>query len=249
MQLAQPFFFEGNDRAVLLLHGYTGSTADVRRTGRAINAAGYTVYAINLTGHAENNIENILDAGPDIWYQDVKDAFTYLHDKGYEDVAVFGLSLGGAFALRAAIDGLSPIGAGLFCSAIIESIYESNIYDNFIKYAITEKRRKGTPLHQMDEEMEEIKQKMPKQFDENDQFFMNIQNDLNQLTVPFYIAEAGKDEMISPNSGENLKKEIKNAPVTFYSFPNSPHVITIGEDFVEFQNTVIDFLNNLDWKQ
>ena len=36
MKLAspKPFTFEGGDRAVLLLHGFTGNSADVRMLGR-----------------------------------------------------------------------------------------------------------------------------------------------------------------------------------------------------------------------
>lgn len=34
IKLPKPFFFEEGQRAVLLLHGFTGSSADVRQLGR-----------------------------------------------------------------------------------------------------------------------------------------------------------------------------------------------------------------------
>ncbi|RLY51627.1 carboxylesterase, partial [Staphylococcus epidermidis] len=34
IKLPKPFFFEEGKRAVLLLHGFTGNSADVRQLGR-----------------------------------------------------------------------------------------------------------------------------------------------------------------------------------------------------------------------
>lgn len=34
LKAPEPFTFESGDRAVLLLHGFTGNTADVRMLGR-----------------------------------------------------------------------------------------------------------------------------------------------------------------------------------------------------------------------
>ena len=47
MKLAspKPFTFEGGDRAVLLLHGFTGNSADVRMLGRFLEKKGYTCHA------------------------------------------------------------------------------------------------------------------------------------------------------------------------------------------------------------
>lgn len=36
----KPFFFEAGPRAVLLLHGFTGSSADVRMLGRFLEKKG-----------------------------------------------------------------------------------------------------------------------------------------------------------------------------------------------------------------
>ena len=53
MKLAspKPFTFEGGDRAVLLLHGFTGNSADVRMLGRFLEKKGYTCHAPIYKGH------------------------------------------------------------------------------------------------------------------------------------------------------------------------------------------------------
>lgn len=249
MQLAEPYFFEGGKRAVLLLHAYTGSTADVRRTGRALQKAGYTVYSINFTGHATNRIEDILEAGPEQWYEDTKSAVEYLHDRGHDEVAIFGLSLGGAFALRAALDGLSTVGAGLFCSAIMENLRSENVYNQFLRTAKKQKENKDVPEEQLKKEMTSIEEQLPDQLTEVDEFIAGIREDLDDLTLPFYIAQAGQDELINPKSGTMLEMELHNTPTTLHSFPEATHVITISDVFVEFQDTLVDFVNRLDWKE
>ncbi|WP_368738766.1 alpha/beta hydrolase, partial [Escherichia coli] len=53
MRIAQPkpFFFESGKRAVLLLHGFTGSSADVRMLGRFLEKKGYTSLAPHYKVH------------------------------------------------------------------------------------------------------------------------------------------------------------------------------------------------------
>ena len=48
----KPFTFKGGDKAVLLLHGFTGNTADVRMLGRYLNERGYTCHAPQYKGTA-----------------------------------------------------------------------------------------------------------------------------------------------------------------------------------------------------
>lgn len=247
MKLPEDLFFEAGNRAVILFHAYTGSTADVRRTARALNSAGYTVYAPNFTGHATGSIENVLNAGPEIWHQDAINAFKFLQNKGYDQIVPFGLSLGGAYALRMTIDGYSTIGGGLFSSAIMESMHESTMYDTFLNFARKEKEKKWLSDEQIESELQNIASRLPSQLTANDKFFEDIIKDLDRLVQPFYICESGKDEIITPDSGKNLAKEINNAPITLHTFSESPHLVTIGPEFVEFQNTVIDFLDTLEW--
>lgn len=40
IQLPKPFFFEEGKRAVLLLHGFTGNSSDVRQLGRYLQKKG-----------------------------------------------------------------------------------------------------------------------------------------------------------------------------------------------------------------
>ena len=53
MKLVAPksFTFNGGNRAVLLLHGFTGSTKDVKRLGEYLQKRGFTCHAPMYRGH------------------------------------------------------------------------------------------------------------------------------------------------------------------------------------------------------
>ena len=92
----KPFTFKGGEKAVLLLHGFTGNTADVRMLGRYLNERGYTCHAPQYKGHGVPP-EELVHTGPADWWKDVEEGYQFLKDEGYEEIAVCGLSLGGVF--------------------------------------------------------------------------------------------------------------------------------------------------------
>ena len=77
----QPFTFGNGKRAVLLLHGFTGHSADVRMLGRFLEKRGYTCHAPIYKGHGVPP-EELLHTGPEDWWQDVMNAYEYLKNKG-----------------------------------------------------------------------------------------------------------------------------------------------------------------------
>ena len=62
IQLPKPFFFEEGKRAVLLLHGFTGNSSDVRQLGRFLQKKD-TSYAPHYEGHGRPP-EEILESSP-----------------------------------------------------------------------------------------------------------------------------------------------------------------------------------------
>lgn len=106
----KPFTFTGGARAVLLLHGFTGTTADVRMLGRFLQKHGYTTHAPLYRGHGVPP-EELVTYSPVEWWADVKEGYNALLEQGYEEIAVCGLSLGGVFSLK--------VGAALSVKGVI----------------------------------------------------------------------------------------------------------------------------------
>lgn len=249
IKLPQSFFFEAGPKAVLLLHAYTGSANDVRMLGRNLQRAGYTVYAPNFTGHATERFEDILDLGnPEKWLQDVKEATAFLKEKGYGEIAVFGLSMGGIMATRA-LETDSYVGGGSFNSPIMH-IGDSKVPAAFVNYYRNFNKRLGMSKEEIESNMPRVKQKMNDQLDAITEFSNEVIAELEKIRVPYYIASSGKDELIDSKNGAVLRDALNPyTEVDYNDFPEMTHVITVGANREPFEASVEAFLEKLNWKE
>lgn len=99
----QPFFFEGdaiNDVGVLLLHGFTGSPAEMRPLGEFLSQQGYAAKAPLLPKHG--GMPHDLKGAH--WEDWANAATRALHElsREYKHVFVVGLSMGGLLTLHLA---------------------------------------------------------------------------------------------------------------------------------------------------
>ena len=64
---AETFLLEGNNgKAVLLLHGYTGTTSEMRPLGEYLHGLGYTVLCPRLPGHG-TSVEDLKETVASQW--------------------------------------------------------------------------------------------------------------------------------------------------------------------------------------
>lgn len=104
MDGAEPFELSAkkSDKAVLLLHGLTGTPSEMRYLGERLNKAGYHIFAPLHPGHGTN----IKDLNRTTWeeiYTSVEGLFKEIREQ-FKDLFVAGLSMGGLLTLKLAID-------------------------------------------------------------------------------------------------------------------------------------------------
>ncbi len=93
-----PDYLEGsNGKAVLVIHGFTGLTDDMRYLAERLNQAGYTVSLPRLPGHGTNHIDFQLTGRRD-WLRRCIDSYLELRSR-FDTVYVTGLSMGGLFTI------------------------------------------------------------------------------------------------------------------------------------------------------
>jgi carboxylesterase len=98
-----PFSLEraGSTAGALLVHGFTGSPADVRALGEAVHEVGIDAHALMLPGMARD-IVRLNDMTGAIWRESVETAWERVASR-YERTVLVGYSLGGALAALAAV--------------------------------------------------------------------------------------------------------------------------------------------------
>ncbi len=95
---AEPFFFPGGRKGVLLVHGFTGAPKEMRLMGEYLNRElGFTCLGVRLTGHATTPDDMIHSRWTD-WTASVEDGYNLLCGAA-DDVYLVGLSMGGALSL------------------------------------------------------------------------------------------------------------------------------------------------------
>ncbi|MCF1684305.1 alpha/beta hydrolase [Tetragenococcus halophilus] len=248
MNLPKPLLEEHGKRAVIFLHAYSGSPNDVRMLCRFLEKANYTVYAPMFKGHGTLDPQDILDQKVDAWAQDTQTAIDYLKNKGYKQLAVFGLSMGGIMSMDALTKNDSAIiGGGSFCSPIFKT--ETNVAENFYRYA--EKVLSYTNLSE-----EKIREKMPKiadgakeQLKGIESFSESVSKKLSGIKVPVFLAQSGQDQMIDASTVFKTAKALKQTKMTLQWYPQSGHVVTVGPERKAFEKDVLAYLESLPWNE
>jgi carboxylesterase len=242
----KPFFFEGGKRAVLMLHGFTGSSADVRMMGRFLQKKGYTCHAPQYKGHAVPP-EELVHTGPDDWWEDVIGGYNHLKEKGYDEIAVVGLSLGGVFSLKLAteqpVKGVVPMCAPMYIKS------EEVMYKGVCEYAEEYKKREQKSPEQIEQEMEEFKKTPMNTLKALQELLQSVRNSVDLVYAPTFVVQARHDEMINTDSANIIYNEVESEKKDLKWYENSTHVITLDKEKEQLHEDVYAFLEDLDWSE
>lgn len=244
IKLPRPFFFEEGKRAVLLLHGFTGNSADVRQLGRYLQKKGYTSYAPQYEGHAAPP-EDILKSSPYVWFKDVLDGYDYLVDQGYDEIAVAGLSLGGVFALKLSLN--RDVKGIITMCAPMDGKTEDTIYKGFLDYARNFKKYEGKDQATIDKEMEDFHP--TETLKELSETLLRGKEQVDEVIDPILVIQAEQDKMIDPQSANYIFEHVDSDEKNIKWYSESGHVITIDKEKEQVFEDVYQFLETLDWTE
>jgi carboxylesterase len=102
MEGAQPFLYPGNEIGCLLIHGFTGSPADMHWMGLSLAEHGFTTLGVRLFGHGTKP-QDMNRARWQDWLASALDGYHMLRES-CSRLFVIGLSMGGALSLILAAD-------------------------------------------------------------------------------------------------------------------------------------------------
>lgn len=239
------FFTAQGKTAVLLFHAYSGSPNDVRMLSRALEKENYTVYAPLFSGHGTVEPKEILATDFKQWEEDAENAFKFLVQKGYQEIAVFGLSMGGIFAMNLLTKGYPQIiGGGAFCSPLFKT--KNNVPENFLLYASQVYERQKIIGDIKAEKLRELKPLVIKQLEKIELFGEKVSQNLAAVKVPIYLAQGGADEMIDAKTVFKTAAALAQVDVTLAWYAKSGHVITVDSVHQQFEKDVSHFLKKVE---
>lgn len=243
---SKPFTFQAGKRAALLLHGFTGNTADVRMLGRFLEKNGYTCHAPLYKGHGVPP-EHLVETGPQDWWQDVTCGYQHLKSLGHEEIAVIGLSLGGVFSLKLGytvpIKGIVPMCAPVYIKS------EEVMYEGILDYAREYKQREGKSREQIETEMIEYQKAPMKTLKALQELISEVRDNIDMIYAPTFVVQARHDNMINTNSANIIYNEVESPTKHIKWYEESGHVITLDKERDVLHEDILQFLEKLDWKE
>lgn len=240
----QPFTFEGGKRAVLLLHGFTGHTADVRMMGRFLEKKGYTCHAPIYRGHGAPP-EDLIETDADQWWEDVQAAMDHLKESGYDEIAVAGLSLGGVLGLKLAYS--QPVKAVIpMCSPMFFD-NESQLTVGFRTFSKEYKQLEGKSKEVIEEEVNRLMKQSDSMFTSLGNLITEVKNQVDHIYAPVFVVQARKDQMINMDSADYIYEHAESDQKDIKWYEESGHVITVGPEKEQLHQDVYNFLESLDW--
>lgn len=244
-KMIQPrsFFHKGGKRAVLLLHSFTGNTRDVKRIGEFLNTHGYTCMAPLYDGHGEP-AEILIQYTPEDWWESVKSSYNQLQSKGYENIAVIGVSLGGVFALHTA-ETLDV--TGIVTMSVPMKRTESELMRRVTNYAATYKQLEGHDKNQIESDIEVLKQTNPKGLTQFVSLIDQTMSNLQKIEKPVFILYGKEDEPLYEKSANFIYDHVSSEIKTVTGYENSKHLMTVGKNRLQIQDDILAFLESLDW--
>lgn len=240
----KPFTFEGGNRAVLLLHGFTGTTADVRMLGRFLQKEGYTCHAPLYRGHGVPP-EELVTYSPEDWWEDVEKAYEHLKNEGYEEIAVCGLSLGGVFSLKLGFS--KPVKGIVSMCAPVRPKTEEAIKKGFLRYSKEYKTLEKKDSETIETELSKLKQTSMEPLYKLRQLMDDVRSELDLIYSPAFVVQARHDEMIDIESATIIFEEIETDDKEIKWYEHSTHVITLGDEKEQLHQDILQFLNELNW--
>lgn len=229
MDGAQPFTHAGDAGApgVLLCHGFTGSPQSMRPWGEHLAAEGFAVRCPRLPGHGTRWQELNATRWPD-WYGWVEAELAVLAERG-APVFVFGLSVGGALALRLAARHPEVAGAVVVNTSlatkrrdapllpVLSRVLPSlpGVVGDIARPGVAELGYDRLPLRAAASLTE---------------LWGVVRADLPRVTQPLLVYRSAVDHVVEPVSGEVLLAGVGSSDVAEVVLEDSYHVATLDND-------------------
>ncbi len=237
----EEFYYVGNNGiGVLLIHGYTGTPAELKELGILLNKEGYTVHGVLLPGH-NTEPDDLESVTWEEWFERVKVAYYELGRNTSRQI-VMGMSMGGLLALVA--------GHTFQAEKVVLMSTPIFLFDwrvkfiGILKYFIKSIKKRPRKVKcaeeynvsydvlpvlgvvQVNRLMEHCKKNIIPQFDR-----------------PCLIIQSLTDGTVKPSSGEYIYENIASKIKKLFFLKKSKHVVTLYDARDKVYAEIIEFLN------
>ncbi len=218
--LTQPFYYKGSKTGILLVHGFTGTPAEMRYLGDYLRDKGFTVKAVLLKGHGTSP-EDMRRTTQRDWIASAVEGYKELK-RECDEVFSVGLSMGGLLSLYLA---RSYDVRGIVCLSTPIRILNKQAYYAFVLKFFKDYIEKNPRKH---------KDPFIIGYDRTPvrcihclfKLIRYVKYHLGKIEKPILIIQSYGDGTVNPVSGNIIYNRIGSKDKSIIHLHNSGHIIT-----------------------
>ena len=263
------FFYQGGDAAVLLIHGLTGTPAEMRPIAKRLIKRGFSVMCPQLAGHCGSEDELKRSTWRD-WYRSIDHAFEALKCE-HAQVYVSGLSMGALLALKLAdekgrrVNGLGLLSTTFFYDGwnmprlkrkwLLPLVLHTPLkyflsWDETPPYGIKCERTRAM-VHAVLENRDALASEKVGIFRtsaitilESTRLIRATRDALPQVISPTLIVHANEDDMASIKNAHYVKNRIASPRIETFFVDDTYHVLTLDKRKNDVAQRLADFFSS-----
>lgn len=228
------FFWKGNPTGILLIHGFTATTAEVRLMAEKLHQAGFTTAGPLLPGHGTYP-DDLNRSTWQMWLEKVKTSYEELA-RACDQTFVIAESMGTLLALGLAAQHPEIAGLALFAPAIkIDGLWRARLLAPFVKYLVKTGKDDGLPWQgytvyplRAAVEMQKLQKHALKL--------------LPEITQPTVVFTGEFDRTISPESAGIIMEGISSPVKQHIHMKESAHCILLDRELDQVFQMVKQFI-------
>lgn len=224
----EPFFFKGGETACLLIHGFTGSPAELRPLGEFLSQKGYTVKGVLLKGHGSTPEEMEKTSWRD-WYKSAEEGYFELRKK-YSRIIPIGFSMGGLLTLRLASKYSFP--CLITISSPIYIVNKKAMFASIIKYFKRfEPKKSNTYLEKdMQEYVSDLGKIPVRCVGSFIKLISDTKNIIPLVKTPVLIVQSKMDATVNPRSAQYIYDKIGSTEKDLLWLERSGHLVVLDKE-------------------
>jgi carboxylesterase len=230
------FLWRGNQTGVLLIHGFTATTAEVRPLAEILHQAGYTTAGPLLPGHGTHP-EDMNQSTWAMWLEKVDQTYAKLRS-ACDHIFVVGESMGALLAMAIASQNPEVAGLLLFAPAIkINKLWQTRFLAPFIPYLEKPSNDDGLPWKGYTVNPLKAATQLLK-------LQKHVRKGLSKISQPTRVFTGENDQTIAPESANIILEGIQSEDKRHIHMAESAHCILLDKELDQVAEQVIAFINS-----
>ena len=239
-----PVVLPGGSTTVVLIHGYTGSPAELGLLADSLQREGYGVECPLLDGHG-TCLEDLMPVEPDQWLNQLDAVVDRLQHQG-QSVVVGGLSLGAILALQVARRRPSIQGVITYSPPVISGDPRALIAPLLAKVLASVPRPADDFVDPTTAERIWTYNRWPSRCSVKVlELIADTRRHLAEVTKPLLVMASRLDRVITPRGVNRLRQQVSSPYVELQWLENSGHLITTDAEWRTVAAVTAEFIRRL----